>query len=629
MKGALVAESSEAVVAAADTGSDMRSQTESTLASATKILRTYGFTATADAADARTTGKEDQRTVVVVGEVNRGKSSLVNAIVGVRGISPVDVDVTTSATISLVTASAEYPPGSADLVFPGAVRRIGFEEIADWVSTTGSHIAHTNGEILPTRAIVPVSSPRLDGLVIVDTPGSGGLDAVRAQLAVQSAQQAGVIVVVCDATSPLTAPEMEFIQTCSATVESVIVVVTKTDKNLRRWKPIVEENRRLIRIHLQRKIPVLGVSSVRALAAADIADPVDRSAAEGASGITALRALIQTSLDSDHRAQVDGLRTALEGLRKVHAKIAADIAVTKEGADALPELTAQRDRLTELKAQSTQWEQYLGRDLVFARQAALTSLEEQLDSVKSKWTDRINKSGMEVLRKNPQVFTSEIEADLLAAMTAAVQVFLDQLHGIVMPLFDSETVWRSIEADVIASMQSDPLTTGQVASKKQGLLDPSVLTMGMIGTSMLGALIGVGAIAGVVWVGVNLGYKAMRAGKTNLLTWLRETVATAKASTSRMLEAALALSRPEIVIRYREHLRANVDEVQQQMTDAKEAARLDGATRDATLKRLNNNLRVVTARSSEVENLIARLSTPTSTSAAEPAVVPAAKATIS
>ena len=151
----------------------------------------------------------------------------------------------------------------------------------------------------------------------------------------------------------------------------------------------------------------------------------------------------------------------------------------------------------------------------------------------------------------------------------------------------------------------------------------------MIGTSMLGALIGVGAIAGVVWVGVNLGYKAMRAGKTNLLTWLRETVATAKVSTSRMLEGALALSRPEIVIRYREHLRASIDEVQQQMTDAKEAARLDGAARDATLKRLNNNLRVVTARSSEVENLIIRLSTLTSASAPATAVSDSEKATIS
>ena len=42
-RGQKVAESGESSVAAADAGSDMSSQTESTLAGATKILRTYGF----------------------------------------------------------------------------------------------------------------------------------------------------------------------------------------------------------------------------------------------------------------------------------------------------------------------------------------------------------------------------------------------------------------------------------------------------------------------------------------------------------------------------------------------------------------------------------------------------------
>ncbi|MCJ0907112.1 dynamin family protein [Rhodococcus sp. ARC_M6] len=585
---------------------------ETTLAGATKILRTYGFNATADLAAEKATAGQVQRTVVVVGELNRGKSSLVNALAGIRGLSPVDVDPTTSATMSVVADSAEHPWGSADLVFPGAVRRIPVAEVADWVSAAGRHVTDPAVEVLPTRAIVPVRSPHLANLILVDTPGSGGLDAAAAKLSAQSAEQAGVLVVVCDASSPLTAPEMNFIRDCTATVEAVIVVVTKTDKHLRRWKLIVEENQRLLRTHLRRTIPVVGVSSVRALAAVEITDPVRRSAAEASSGITALRTLIGSALDSDHRAQVDGLRTAREGLRLVHGKVTAHITRTKDGDAALPELEAQRDQLTALTEQSAQWDQHLGRDLTLARQAAVMHLEEQLDVVKEKWTTKINASGMEVLRKNPQVFTSEIESDLLAAMTSAVQLFLDRLRGIVTPLFgsESETVWRSIESEIVASMQSDPLTTGQVVSKKQGLLDPSVLTMGMIGTSMLGALIGVGAIAGVVWIGVNLGYKAMRAGKTNLLTWLRETVATAKVSTARMLDLGLALSRPEIVIRYREHLKSSIAQVQSQIAQAQDAQRLDAATRDSTLKKLNTNLRVVTAKSSEIENLIARLTTP-------------------
>ncbi|NKR65380.1 hypothetical protein GS486_18615 [Rhodococcus hoagii] len=146
-----------------------------------------------------------------------------------------------------------------------------------------------------------------------------------------------------------------------------------------------------------------------------------------------------------------------------------------------------------------------------------------------------------------------------------------------------------------------------MASKRQGLLDPSILTMGMIGTSMLGALIGVGAVAGVVWVGVNLGWKAMRSGKSNLLTWLRETLGTARSTTARMLEATLSMSRPEIVIRYRGHVKTTMEQVQAQIADAKEAARLDAATREATVTRLSKNQRVITAKCQEIENVIAKL----------------------
>ncbi|MET4050525.1 MULTISPECIES: dynamin family protein [unclassified Rhodococcus (in: high G+C Gram-positive bacteria)] len=588
-------------------------QVEQALAGATKILTAYGFDTAAAVASQKAHAPLQPRTVVVVGEVKRGKSSLVNALLGCRDASPVGVDVTTSATVSFVAESERFPPGSAELVFPGHTEKVLGARLPDWVTADGRHVQDPARDALPTRAIVGVESDFLrGGTVVVDTPGTGGLEAVHGQLALVSAREAGVLVVVCDASTPLTAPEMEFVRDAAATTESVIVAVSKTDKHLRGWKLIVEENQHLIQQHLRRTIPVVGVSSVRASAAAElpVSDP-RRARIEQQCGIFELRSLITERLaDRQHGPSVDALRTAIEGLRKVQAKIGVDIDVTSGSAAVLPELTAHRDRLQQLKDQSAQWEHYLARDLTLARQQALSHLEEQLDEIKTRWTVSINSSGMAVLRKSPQVFTAQIEADLLAAMTSTVTVFLDALAAIVLPLFESEAIWYQIRADIVASMQSAPLATGEVASKRQGLLDPSVLTMGMIGTSMLGALIGVGAVAGVVWVGVNLGYKAMRAGKTNLLSWLRETLAAAKSSTSRMLEAALALSRPEIVLRYREHVRSSIETVQQQITDARESATLEKATRDATLKRLQNNLRVTTAKISELDNLITRLNVP-------------------
>ncbi|WP_221283934.1 dynamin family protein [Prescottella equi] len=591
----------------APTSLSLDDQASSVLTSAVSILRKYSYAATADLAEAKARADTQTRSVVVVGEVKRGKSSLVNALIGERGASPVDVASSTSATVHFVPATDTLPAGAAELLIPGGVQRIDRAELADWITTSGRRVVDPGTEVLPTGAVVATATDLLGGAVVVDTPGAGGLDPAHAQLAARTAETACVLVVVCDATTPLTAPEMEFIRGASATVDSVVVAVTKTDKNLRRWQPIAAENRRLFQEHLRREIPVIGVSSLRALAAADHADPARRLAGERASGIAELRAEIRARLDLGAALPAaDGLRTALEGLRKINAKNAADIAIAQDSGAALPELTAERDRLQELKDHSGQWEQYLGRDLTLARQAALAVLDERLKEIKARWTTTINKSGMAVLRRNPQHFTAQIEKDLQGAMTAAVQAFLDGVRAIVMQLFDSEVVWAEIEQQVIASL--DPrLTTGEVASKRQGLLDPSILTMGMIGTSMLGALIGVGAVAGVVWVGVNLGWKAMRSGKSNLLSWLRETLATARLTTARMLEATLSMSRPEIVIRYRDHVKTTMEQVQAQIADAKEAARLDAATREATVTRLSKNQRVITTKCQEIENVIAQL----------------------
>lgn len=588
-------------------------QVDKALAGAAKILTAYGYESAAAVAADKAHARGLRGTVVVVGEVKRGKSSLVNALIGQRGASATGVDVVTSATVSFVAESGRLPAGSAELVFPGRTDTVLGAHVADWTTVQGRRVQDPRQEVLPTRAIVPVDSDFLtrSGAVVVDTPGTGGLDAVHSHLVLGSARDAQVLVVVCDASAPLTAPEMDFIRDAAATTESVIVAVTKTDKHLRRWQLIAAENRRLLQQHLRRTIPVVGVSSVRALAAADLpaGDP-RRSVIEQRCGIAELRELIEHRLHTQsHVPAVDGLRTAIEGLRKVQKKIGVDIAAVDDSAAVLPELTAQRERLQQLKDQSGQWEHYLTRDLTLARQRALTHLEDRLDEIKARWTAHINSSGMTVLRRSPQVFTAQIEADLLAAMTAAVEVFLAALGEVVLPLFESSAIWHQIRTDIVASMHAAPLAAGEVASKKQGLLDPSVLTMGMIGTSMLGALIGVGAVAGVVWIGVNLGYKAMRAGKTNLLTWLRETLAAAKAGTARMLEAALAHARPEIVVRYREHIRSAVETVQQQITDARENASLDAAAREATSKRLQNNLRVTTAKISELDNLITRLTT--------------------
>lgn len=593
-----------------------RERADALLASITgKILRPFGHDEVSDLAVRRASGTDQLRSVVVVGEVGRGKSSLINALVGRRDATPVGVDVTTSTTLAVGAATDEYPDGSARLLFPDRGETIPHAELADWVTCEGRRVTDTRAEDLPTRAMVPVAGSRLGDVTVVDTPGVGGLDPGYAALASASAAQACVLVVVCDASSPLTAPEMAFVRETGADVEALIVVVTKTDKNVRRWKPIAEQDRVLLREHLGRDVPVLAVSSLRAVLAAEQPPGPDRDRAEQRSGITALRAMIHTKLAAaEDLPAANGLRTAVGALRVLDADMASQIDTLTRGEQAIPDLTGQLEELQDLKDHSAQWEQYLQRDLTLIRQEATDELDRRLDAIRDKWTTRINKNGMAVLRKNPQHFTAEMELDFQSAMAASITVFLGRLRdSIVVPRFDSEVVWDEIHQQVTATLANRTLETHRVAGKRQGLLDPSMLTMGVMGSSMLGGLIGVstvvgvGAVVGVAWVGVNLGFRAMRSGKTNLLSWMRETTATTKTTTARMLESALALARPEIVIRYRDHLKTSIEHLQKQIKEAEELARTDKATREKKLSRLEGNRKVVVNNIARAEALLVEL----------------------
>ncbi|MDY6809717.1 MAG: dynamin family protein [Actinomycetota bacterium] len=581
---------------------------------AVKVLRAYQQDALADVALTKLNRGVQERTAVVVGEVQRGKSSLVNALVGQRDLCPVGVDVTSSVAVGVTPDADLETARMAELFFPTGPRRIDAAELAQWVTTTGTQVCDPRVDELPTAAAVAVRDSHIRDVTLVDTPGVGGLDSGLTRLAAQSAEQACVLMLVCDATSPLTAPEMAFVTEATATVDSVIVVVTKTDKNLRRWREIVAENEQILADRLGRPVTVFGVSSLLAVIAADVADPTVRTRLEEDSGITALRAEIGRRLDAAAELpHLDAVRTCLEGLRSIRSTVSRELDAVAAGADALPDLTADMARLAELQEQSRQWEQYLARDLTLLRQSAIDDLERRLDEIRDKWTTYVNTHGMAVLRRSEQKFTADMQTDLQQAMAQTLSTFLARLHDeIIAPRFaDDPSIWEELSTRIVATMQDKRIETHQVGNKRQGLLDPTLLTMGVVGGSTLGgllglsALMGVGVVVGTVWVGVNLSFRAIRAGKTNLLTWLRETIATTKAATGRLLESAVAQSRPEIIIRYRDYLRTNIEQLQKTINEVQKAASADAAAREKTTARLTTNLQIVDKRIAAAEQLLA------------------------
>lgn len=590
-----------------DAGGGVTPAPEEALQTAVKILRRYGRNGTAALAERRFRDTLRVRRVVVVGEVKRGKSSLVNALTGRRGLVPVGVGLCTSAPIRVFTQAGEVDESTVTLHRAGGTREVPRTELTDWVRFGEGHVAEA-GEDLPSAVSLDIGSSPLPDVTVIDTPGVGGLDEGAIRLALHECRNAGVLVMVCDASTPITAPEMDVLRRVKDEGGAVVVAVTKSDKNLRRWRDVVAEDRRLIAEHLGREVPVIGVSSLRALDAVDLArtDPERARRIEESSGIAALRRAIVDALAlGDALPRLAGLRAAQDGLRHVLGVVDKDIEVAGRGADLLPELEARRAELKELREHGQEWEHYMQRSLTLDRTETLKRLDAELEELQQRWGETIRNLGIRTLSTRPQVFTAQIEAEMTEVMQRAVGSTLESLERETMRLFDDPAQWSSVAAFAMETLAPPEVKGKAVGKRTENLLDPSLATMGVIGAGMLSTIIPLAPVAGAAWIAVNIGYRAMRNGRTALLSWLRETCHTTRTATARMIDATTAAVRPELVLRYRAHLRDEVEEVTARIEEAKASAKRGEAERKATMERLRKNRVIVEKVSKRLDDAIA------------------------
>ncbi|WP_311143744.1 dynamin family protein [Corynebacterium durum] len=582
---------------------------EESVTRAADIARRYGQDSAADRAVQMLNATFRAGTVVVMGEVKRGKSSLVNALIAQPDLLPVDVLTCTSAPIR-VAVSHDGPVVPQVTLVRGTEREmILATELARWVTVdgVGSLQGNTNAGLEeaqdpPSSAEIAVRYPDMDGVTVVDTPGVGGLDKRAVTAALQEARHAGVLLMVCDASTPITAPEMDILRQAHDSVGGVIVAVTKTDKNTRRWRAIVEDNKRLISSHMGIDVPVVGVSSLRALDAARCIDPARRAELERRSGIAQLRSQLRAQLRQPaamgQRAALQSITTTLTGIAKT---VRDDIRLLAESSTAVEQLEAEKTTLERLREESSEFEQRFQRDLAVARTRVTEGLDKALEKVRHEWTQQINADSLRVLRSKPQVFTSQIETELAVVMEDTVGAMVEEISKLASALFpDRQELIAEIMGTTVASLTPAEVSGHEVEKKTKDIIDPSVLMMGMIGSGALAAIIPVAPLAGAVWVGVNLGYRAMRNGKQHLITWLRETTASVRTATTRMLDTLITTARTDVMLRYRADLRTKIKELHGRIDQAREAARESEGERQERSARLTRNVQIIEATIAEL-----------------------------
>ena len=409
---------------------------------------------------------------------------------------------------------------------------------------------------------------------------------------------------VCDASTPITAPEMEILRRAKESVGGVIVAVTKTDKNTRRWRSIVADNQHLITEHLGIDVPVIGVSSLRALDAAETLDPARRAEVENRCGIAQLRLKIREELkqpaNMGQRAALQSVKTVLTSIA---AEVEADISVLTQSSTGVAELEEERANIERLKEESTEFEQRFQRDLTVGRNHVIDELDRALEQLKQDWTQYINSEPLRVLRSKPQVFTGQIEVDVTAVMEDTVALLVTEMATIAKKLFpDSPEVIEEIIQAAVSSLTAPQMEGRDVEKKTKDIIDPSVLMMGMIGAGALTSIIPVAPLAGAVWIGVNLGYRAMRNGKQHLLTWLRETIANARLATTRMLDTVITTARTELMLRYRAELRRKMKKLQARIDQVRQVAVESEGQRKERITRFHRNLEIIKSTVKELDD---------------------------
>jgi GTP-binding protein EngB required for normal cell division len=186
---------------------------------------------------------EDRITLAVVGQFKRGKSSLMNAIVG-RALLPVGLLPLTSAITVLRYGPRErllIRRQNMSLSFP---EEFSVQQLPEFV--TEKENPGNMKQVITACVELPVPFLRR-GLEFVDTPGIGSAVEANTATTMGFLPECDAVLFVTSVDSPLTRDELEFLKSVSQHVRKIFFAVNKTDL-LETWerRPVLDFVRGMI-----------------------------------------------------------------------------------------------------------------------------------------------------------------------------------------------------------------------------------------------------------------------------------------------------------------------------------------------------------------------------------------------
>ncbi|MFF4594887.1 dynamin family protein [Amycolatopsis sp. NPDC001319] len=559
--------------------------------------------------------------VVVVGETNRGKSTLVNALLATPGLSPVDADVAT-ATYLVFEHAQEW---DAQACYPGQLAPVPIQlgELVNWVSA-----AHElpPGQIPPRYVEVSGPVPLLERLTLVDTPGVGGLDSLHGELAREAAASATALVFVLDASAPFTSTELQFLRDVADRVETVLFVLAKTDA-FRGWREILEADRRLLAQHAPRFADaVFHPVSARVFETAAKA-PNEQVAAmlREKSGIAAVQVALQEMLvgRSMMLAEANTLRALSSALAGIKAKLQAESRALSAGEAEAEQLRERRDHLQAERRSSTRgWQLKLRGEIQRTRVEVGHESSREMRDAQTHFRQRIDSAKRDELAALPQ------QVDLALQTTSQrVSMLLSQRLNHVTNVALSE-LFSPEELDVIraqfARAGGPPVVLRPPDKKPPTAEDKLLVFMGIsggVGAGKIAALplAGVAILNPVVLpatiiIGLGAGWWMARtrkhaADKQHMKQWLVEAIADARSTLDQLVAEQLIEAEQQLSMALDEALSRRIEAIEAELKDVDRTIKMGAQERAKNIAITAKRLKEATDGHARAESLLGRIRT--------------------
>jgi hypothetical protein len=563
--------------------------------------------------------------IVIVGETKRGKSSLVNMLIGVPNLSPVDTAVATSSFLEFRHSSTHgaraYLPGREDPV------PLSHDDLRDWGTVLGRL---PDGVRPPRRIEVHHSAPLLRYLTLIDTPGVGGLDPLHADIALDAVERGTALLFIVDASSPFTKPELDFLIEASKRVNFVLFALTKCDA-YPGWRTILADNKGQLQAHAPRfgAAPWFPVSA----RLAEMAMSTPGGTQAELIRESRIAELQHALIDLAGKARTLQLSNVLRSVRSEVIRLDQQIGDRMKATDPDPaDVQRAKDERAKVAArkrtEARQWGLGLNTETQRARVEATARLRQYITKVQENYLNKIDKASGGELKNLPQEVDRSLHA-LSVRLSHDLELCFrkvgERALARVFHPHELQYVLRQLNARLRHALQTRPRPEGgngdgaMVAMSSAGIAF-SIGRGGFYGAGLGASVFGITGPANLFLPGIGIAI-GLAAGaymlfkrksmtdKQSTKQWLREVLAEARSALSDEimrrftdLQYALTLALDEAIERRLQQLDAHIATIDKAMADDK----AERTKRKNTLAQEREGMR---ARIKQLDEILIRVRT--------------------